>query len=86
MRVYVSMQPCGMCVCVCVCVCTYTLCYDNVIHCAYMQGSGLLYVAKPLQSSIRPLVISHGFGSGFCGEFSWTGQQQFIQSCAYLCY
>ena len=32
-----------------------------------------MYVRRSLQSKIRSLVVSHGFGSGFSSEFSWTG-------------
>ncbi|CAL1534979.1 unnamed protein product [Lymnaea stagnalis] len=37
------------------------------------KGVGFLYVKRELQSGIRPAVISHGFGSGFCSEFVWSG-------------
>ena len=37
------------------------------------KGAAFLYVDKPFQSLIRPVVISHGFGSGFNSEFIWTG-------------
>ncbi|XP_071114879.1 uncharacterized protein [Haliotis cracherodii] len=37
------------------------------------KGAAFLYVAKQYQESTRPLVISHGFGSGFNSEFIWAG-------------
>ncbi|XP_041348753.1 L-cysteine desulfhydrase-like [Gigantopelta aegis] len=37
------------------------------------KGAAFLYVDKTFQSVIRPVVISHGFGSGYNSEFIWTG-------------
>ncbi|OWF37410.1 L-cysteine desulfhydrase-like [Mizuhopecten yessoensis] len=37
------------------------------------KGSAFLYVRKELKSQTRPLIISHGFGSGFNSEFIWAG-------------
>ncbi|ESO93218.1 hypothetical protein LOTGIDRAFT_161769 [Lottia gigantea] len=37
------------------------------------KGAAFLYVRTEYQATIRPLVISHGFGSGFNSEFIWTG-------------
>lgn len=37
------------------------------------KGAALMYVRKELQPSIRPLIVSHGFGSGFNSEFIWAG-------------
>ncbi|XP_060085055.1 uncharacterized protein LOC132564420 [Ylistrum balloti] len=37
------------------------------------KGSAFLYVRKELKAQTRPLVISHGFGSGFNSEFMWAG-------------
>ncbi|KAH3729468.1 hypothetical protein DPMN_055439 [Dreissena polymorpha] len=37
------------------------------------KGAALLYVKRELQSRTRPLIISHGFGSGFNSEFIWAG-------------
>ncbi|XP_048734812.2 uncharacterized protein LOC125650493 isoform X2 [Ostrea edulis] len=37
------------------------------------KGSAFLYVKEDRQPHTRPLVISHGFGSGFNSEFIWTG-------------
>ncbi|XP_052087446.1 uncharacterized protein LOC127724505 [Mytilus californianus] len=37
------------------------------------KGCAFMYVKKELQSKTRPLVISHGFGSGFNSEFIWAG-------------
>ncbi|XP_045197118.2 uncharacterized protein LOC123551905 [Mercenaria mercenaria] len=37
------------------------------------KGTALMYVRKELQPSTRPLIISHGFGSGFNSEFIWAG-------------
>ncbi|KAK3606744.1 hypothetical protein CHS0354_036541 [Potamilus streckersoni] len=37
------------------------------------KGSAFLYVQKELKDRIRPLIVSHGFGSGFSSEFIWTG-------------
>jgi isopenicillin-N epimerase len=37
------------------------------------KGSGFLWAAPEAQAGIHPLVISHGYGSGFLAEFDWTG-------------
>ncbi|XP_062612086.1 uncharacterized protein LOC134273885, partial [Saccostrea cucullata] len=37
------------------------------------KGSAFMYVKEERQQQTRPLVISHGFGSGFNSEFIWTG-------------
>ncbi|KAK6170132.1 hypothetical protein SNE40_018601 [Patella caerulea] len=37
------------------------------------KGAAFLYVKPVHQTSTRPLVISHGFGSGFNSEFIWSG-------------
>ena len=37
------------------------------------KGCAFMYVKKELQSQTRPLIISHGFGSGFNSEFIWAG-------------
>lgn len=37
------------------------------------KGSAFLYVKGTKQLQIRPLVVSHGFDSGFNSEFIWTG-------------
>ncbi|XP_060551212.1 uncharacterized protein LOC132712792 [Ruditapes philippinarum] len=37
------------------------------------KGTALMYVRKELQTLTRPLIISHGFGSGFNSEFIWAG-------------
>ena len=41
------------------------------------KGAALLYVAKPYQDTIMPLIISHGYDSGFVSRFSWTGESVF---------
>ncbi|XP_013405983.1 putative L-cysteine desulfhydrase 1 isoform X2 [Lingula anatina] len=41
------------------------------------KGCAFLYVKRELQSVIRPLVISHGFGSGFNSEFIWSGLKDY---------
>lgn len=38
------------------------------------KGVAFLYVRRELQSQVRPVVVSHGFGSGFSSEFVWTGK------------
>jgi isopenicillin-N epimerase len=37
------------------------------------KGCGFLWAAPAAQAEIHPLVISHGYGSGFLAEFDWTG-------------
>lgn len=37
------------------------------------KGSAFMFVKKELQAQTRPLIISHGFGSGFNSEFVWAG-------------
>lgn len=39
------------------------------------KGAAFLYVRKELQSSIHPLLISHGYGFGFNSEFMWAGKE-----------
>lgn len=38
------------------------------------KGAAFLYVRRDLKPSIHPLVISHGYGSGFNSEFIWAGE------------
>lgn len=37
------------------------------------KGSAFLYVDKQVKQTVRPLIISHGYGSGFNSEFIWAG-------------
>ncbi len=37
------------------------------------KGSAFLYVAAAWRDRVHPLVISHGYGSGFEAEFDWIG-------------
>jgi isopenicillin-N epimerase len=37
------------------------------------KGCAFLWVAPDAQAGVHPLVISHGYGSGFLAEFDWTG-------------
>lgn len=48
------------------------------------KGAAFLYVRKDLQKSTRPLVISHGFGSGFSSEFIWAGLYISLSLCCRL--
>ncbi|XP_051880490.1 uncharacterized protein LOC127574962 isoform X2 [Pristis pectinata] len=41
------------------------------------KGCAFLYVKPELQNSLRPLVISHGFGFGFSSEYIWTGLKDY---------
>ncbi|XP_042189042.1 probable L-cysteine desulfhydrase, chloroplastic [Callorhinchus milii] len=41
------------------------------------KGCAFLYVMPQLQNSLRPLVISHGFGYGFSSEYIWTGLKDY---------
>lgn len=41
------------------------------------KGAAFLYVKPKYQATIRPMAISHGFGSGFCSEFVWTGLRDY---------
>ena len=38
------------------------------------KGTAFMYVKKKHQNQTRPLVISHGWGSGFNSEFIWQGE------------
>ena len=38
-----------------------------------LQGAAVLWVAPEWQDRVRPLVVSHGYGLGFRGEFLWQG-------------
>jgi hypothetical protein len=49
-----------------------------------MLGCAFMYVKKELQSQTRPLIISHGFGSGFNSEFIWAGIFIFHLTCQRL--
>uniref|UniRef100_A0A0B6ZZS0 Aminotransferase class V domain-containing protein n=1 Tax=Arion vulgaris TaxID=1028688 RepID=A0A0B6ZZS0_9EUPU len=37
------------------------------------KGAAFLYVKRGLQHQVRPVVVSHGLGSGFNSEFIWSG-------------
>lgn len=37
------------------------------------KGCALLWVAPAKQASVKPLVVSHGYGLGFRAEFLWQG-------------
>ena len=41
------------------------------------KGVALLYVAPEVQKDVHPLVISHGYGSGFNSEFMWSGSYNY---------
>ncbi|XP_041463183.1 L-cysteine desulfhydrase-like [Lytechinus variegatus] len=41
------------------------------------KGCAFLYVREELRSQTRPLVVSHGFGSGFNSEFIWSGLRDY---------
>lgn len=41
------------------------------------KGCAFLYVKQGLREQTRPLVISHGFGSGFNSEFIWSGLRDY---------
>ncbi|XP_072018992.1 uncharacterized protein [Amphiura filiformis] len=41
------------------------------------KGCALLYVKKSLQSTVGPLIISHGFGHGFNSDFMWSGLRDY---------
>ncbi|XP_077977327.1 uncharacterized protein LOC144432898 [Glandiceps talaboti] len=41
------------------------------------KGCGYLYVKKELQKTTRPMIVSHGFGSGFSSEYMWSGLQDY---------
>ena len=41
------------------------------------KGSGFLWVSPARQREIHPLVISHGYGLGFRGEFDWVGTRDY---------
>ncbi len=36
-----------------------------------------MYVAPQWQARIKPLIVSHGTGAGFCSDFVWTGCQDY---------
>lgn len=42
-------------------------------HFCAPKGSAFLWVPERWQGTVRPLVTSHGAGSGFCSEFIWDG-------------
>jgi isopenicillin-N epimerase len=37
------------------------------------KGAGFLWANPSAQADLHPLVISHGYGRGFCAEFDWIG-------------
>ncbi|XP_072178811.1 uncharacterized protein [Diadema setosum] len=41
------------------------------------KGCAFLYARRELRAVTRPLVISHGFGSGFSSEFIWSGLRDY---------
>uniref|UniRef100_A0A1X7SYM8 Aminotransferase class V domain-containing protein n=1 Tax=Amphimedon queenslandica TaxID=400682 RepID=A0A1X7SYM8_AMPQE len=48
------------------------------------KGCGFLYVDSAHHSLIRPLVVSHGFGSGFTAEFLWSGLMDYTSYLSLL--
>ncbi|XP_062896835.1 uncharacterized protein LOC134342520 isoform X2 [Mobula hypostoma] len=46
------------------------------------KGCAFLYVKPELQNSLRPLVISHGFGFGFSSDYIWTGLKDYTPPLA----
>ena len=41
------------------------------------RGCAFLWAQPPAQHTLRPLVISHGVGSGFISEFIWDGNRDY---------
>jgi selenocysteine lyase/cysteine desulfurase len=37
------------------------------------KGAAILYAADAVRAGTRPLIISHGYGSGFSSDFIWDG-------------
>lgn len=37
------------------------------------RGSAFLHVQERHQGHVRPLIVSHGYGSGFVSDFIWSG-------------
>lgn len=52
--------------------CTY---YTSNLHkwMCMPKGAALLWVHPSRQDEVKPLVVSHGYGLGFRGEFLWQG-------------
>ncbi|XP_014790800.1 uncharacterized protein LOC106884095 [Octopus bimaculoides] len=48
------------------------------------KGCAFMYVDKSRQDTVRPLVISHGYGAGFNSEFIWTGLRDYSSIFAML--
>lgn len=40
-----------------------------------VRGAAILYVDSKHLSSFKPLIVSHGSGSGFTSDFIWDGTQ-----------
>lgn len=38
------------------------------------RGSAFLWVHPRHKARVRPLIVSHGYGSGFTSEFLWDGE------------
>ncbi|XP_022108998.1 probable L-cysteine desulfhydrase, chloroplastic isoform X2 [Acanthaster planci] len=41
------------------------------------KGCGFLHVGREWRDAVRPLVVSHGWGSGFSSEFMWSGLRDY---------
>ncbi|CAI8058001.1 Probable L-cysteine desulfhydrase, chloroplastic [Geodia barretti] len=41
------------------------------------KGCGFLYVRTSLQRKVRPLVVSHGYDSGFSSSYIWSGLKDY---------
>jgi len=46
------------------------------------RGLGAMWVAPAAQADTRPLVVSHGYGSGFASEFVWDGCRDYSAQLA----
>jgi isopenicillin-N epimerase len=46
------------------------------------KGAGFLWAAPARQQDLHPTIISHGYGSGFVGEFDWTGTRDWSAALA----
>lgn len=48
------------------------------------KGAAMMYVAPAAQATVKPIIISHGTGSGYTSDFIWTGCQDYATILTFM--